>query len=96
MTASTGGVPDETQRPPEDLTEDEREQLRRAHIRLRKTSQDLEALLATPKMRGRWDPAPVPAEAMDGAKAELVKAYAKVWLLQRDLLGWDPPDGVEA
>ena len=83
-------------RRPEELTEDEREELRRAHIRLRKTSQDLEALLATPKMRGRWDPAPVPAEAMEGAKSELVKAYAKLWKLHCDLLGWEPPAGLDA
>ncbi|MEO7837054.1 MAG: hypothetical protein ABIS21_05380 [Acidimicrobiales bacterium] len=89
-------MPAEKARQPEELTEDEREELRRAHIRLRKTSQDLEALLATPKMRGRWDPAPVPAEAMDGARDELVKAYAKMWLLQRELLGWDLPGGVES
>lgn len=80
-------------RPPEELTEEDREALRRAHIRLRKTSQDLEAMLATPKMRGRWDPAPVPAEALEGARSELVKAYEKLWALQRDLLGWDPPGG---
>jgi hypothetical protein len=89
-------VPTQNGRQPEELTEDEREALRRAHIRLRKTSQDLEALLATPKMRGRWDPAPVPAEAMEGAKSELVKAYAKLWALQRDLLGWDLPAELEA
>lgn len=87
-------MPAESRRRPEELTEDEREELRRAHIRLRKTSQDLEALLATPKMRGRWDPAPVPEEAMEGARSELVKAYAKLWLLQRELLGWELPDGV--
>ena len=86
-------MPSPAPRQPEELTEEEREELRRAHIRLRKTSQDLEALLATPKMRGRWDPAPVPPEAMEGAKSELVKAYAKLWSLQRELLGWDvPPD----
>ncbi|MDP9402189.1 MAG: hypothetical protein M3P85_02405 [Actinomycetota bacterium] len=89
-------MPTQNARQPEELTEDEREALRRAHIRLRKTSQDLEALLATPKMRGRWDPAPVPAEAMEGAKSELVKAYAKLWVLQRDLLGWDLPAELEA
>ncbi len=88
-------MPADNARQPEELTEDEREELRRAHIRLRKTSQDLEALLATPKMRGRWDPAPVPAEAMEGAKSELVKAYRRLWLVQHDLLGWDLPQGLD-
>lgn len=89
-------MPPDAPRQPEELTEEDREQLRRAHIRLRKTSQDLEALLATPKMRGRWDPAPVPAEAMEGAKSELVKAYAKLWTLQHELLGWDLPAGLDS
>lgn len=88
-------MPPAAPRQPEELTEEEREELRRAHIRLRKTSQDLEALLATPKMRGRWDPAPVPPEAMEGAKSELVKAYAKLWHLQQDLLGWELPPGLD-
>lgn len=94
--ASTGAVPPDAPRQPEELSEEEREELRRAHIRLRKTSQDLEAMLATPKMRGRWDPAPVPPEALEGAKSELVKAYAKLWILHRDLLGWDLPAGLDA
>ncbi len=88
-------MPADAPRQPEELTEEEREKLRRAHIGLRKASQDLEALLATPKMRGRWDPAPVPAEAMEGAKSELVKAYTKLWNLQRDLLGWELPAGLD-
>lgn len=86
---------DDSPRRPEELTEDDREALRRAHIRLRKTSQDLEAMLATPKMRGRWDPAPVPPEALEGARSELVTAYSKLWALQRDLLGWELPPGLE-
>ncbi len=88
-------MPAQSPRRPEELTEEEREELRRAHIRLRKTSQDLEAMLATPKMRGRWDPVPVPEEALEGARSELVKAYARLWLLQQRLLGWDLPEGLE-
>ena len=82
-------------RQPQDLTDDEREQVRRAHVGLRKASQDLEALVATTKMRGRWEPAPVPEEAMDGARRELVRAYTKLWRLHHELLGWAVPDGVE-
>lgn len=88
-------MPDAPARPPEELTEEEREELRRAHIGLRKTSQDLEAMVAATKMRGRWDPAPVPEEALDGARRELVRAYRKVWRLQHELLGWDLPEGID-
>ena len=88
-------MPSDDGRRPEDLSEDDREALRRAHIFLRKTSQDLEAMVAPAKMRGRWDPVPVPEEALEGARSELVKAYRKLWFLQRDLLGWDVPPGTD-
>lgn len=82
-------------RRPEDLDDDERERVRRAHIRLRKASQDLEAFVAPQKMRGRWDPQAVPEEALDGARRELVEAYRRMWLLHAELLGWAAPAGVE-
>ncbi|MGH9282430.1 MAG: hypothetical protein ACRD0S_05785 [Acidimicrobiales bacterium] len=75
----------------EDLSADEAERLRRAHVRLRKASQDLEGFTAPPHQRGRWEPAPVPEEAMDAARAELAAAYQGVWTAYRELLGWDPP-----
>ena len=81
----------EQQRPPEDLTEEEAERVRRSHYRLRKASQDLEAFTAPKRMRGRWEPAPVPDEAMDAARAEMVTSYRDLWLAYQELLGWEPP-----
>ncbi|MGI8684315.1 MAG: hypothetical protein ACR2MO_04365 [Acidimicrobiales bacterium] len=81
-------------RSPQDLDEDEAEQLRRAHVRLRKASQDLEALTVPKRMKGRWDNAAVPDEAMGGARRELAAAYGAVWASYGGLLGWPaPPTG---
>ena len=79
-------------RSPQDLEAAEAERLRRAHMRLRKASQDVEAFTVPERMRGRWDNAPVPAEAMEAARAELVVAYRVLWEAYGDLLGWSPPD----
>ena len=81
-------------RQPQDLEEDEAERLRRCHVRLRKASQDLEAFTVPKRMRGRWDNAPVPAEAMDAARAELSAAYHALASAYEELLGWTvaPPD----
>lgn len=79
------------ERSPQDLSEEDAERVRRAHHRLRKASQDLEAFTAPRHMRGRWEPAPVPAEAMDAARAELEVAYRAVWDAYRELLGWAGP-----
>ncbi len=87
----TGPVPTPEDRPPEELAEEDAERLRRAHHRLRKASQDLEAFTAPRRMRGRWEPAPVPAEAMDAARSELATSYQALWELYRELLGWEPP-----
>jgi len=73
------------------LPDEDAERVRRAHLRLRKASQDLEAYTAPVAMRGRWDPAPVPDQAMAGARADLHAAYTALWSLYADLLGWDPP-----
>lgn len=78
-------------RQPQDLEDEESERLRRAHHRLRKASQDLEAFTAPRRMRGRWEPAPVPAEAMDAARAEMAIAWAALWREYADLLAWDQP-----
>ena len=75
-------------RQPQDLDEDEAERLRRGHFRLRKASQDLEAFTVPKRMRGRWDNAPVPAEAMDAARAELAAAYQALGAAYEELLGW--------
>ena len=81
-------------REPQDLDEDEAERLRRGHVRLRKASQDLEAFTVPKRMRGRWDNAPVPGEAMAAARAELVASYLALWAAYEELLGWTvtPPD----
>ena len=78
-------------RQPQDLGEEEAERLRRSHFRLRKASQDLEAFTAPKRMRGRWDNAPVPDEAMGAARTELIAAYQSLWLAYGELLGWEPP-----
>ncbi len=74
-------------RRPSELDEEERARLRRAHFRLRNASQALEALTASPKQRGRWDPAPPTDEALEGARAELRIAYDAVWALEAELFG---------
>ena len=81
------------ERLPQDLEHDESERLRRAHVRLRKASQDLEAFTVPVKMRGRWDNAPVPEEAMTAARAEVDRAYRALWEAYAELLGWNPPAG---
>lgn len=79
------------ERRPQELEEEEAERVRRGHVRLRKASQDLEAFTAPRRMRGRWDNAPVPDEAMDAARAELVASYRALWAVYGELLGWAPP-----
>ena len=78
---------------PEDLDADQAERLRRAHLRLRKASQDLEGFTAPPHQRGRWAPTPVPDEALDAARSELADAYRNLWSAYRELLGWEAPAG---
>ena len=80
---------------PEDVSEEDRERLRRAHHRLRRASQELEALLAPRSMRGRWEPVAAPAEVVETVRSDLVTAYAEVWRLHQELFGWDPPAGAE-
>ena len=78
-------------RQPQDLGEEDAERLRRAHGRLRKASQDLEAFTVPRRMRGRWDNAPVPDEAMNAARLELGAAYGALWAAYGELLGWPFP-----
>jgi hypothetical protein len=77
--ASAGG------RRPKDLDEAERARISRVHHRLRNASQALEALTASPKQRGRWDPAPPTDEALDAARSELREAYDAVWRVEGEL-----------
>ncbi|MEW6152428.1 MAG: hypothetical protein AB1673_00360 [Actinomycetota bacterium] len=74
-------------RSPEELDDDERARLSRAHHRLRNASQALEALTATPRQRGRWDPKAPTDEALAGARAELRAAWDAMWAAEAELLG---------
>lgn len=74
-------------RSPADLSDEERARLSRAHHRLRNASQALEALTASPKQRGRWDPKPPTDEALEAARTELRTAWDAVWRLEAELLG---------
>ncbi len=78
-------------RAPQDLSQEERQRLHRAHQRLRNASQALEALTVVVPMRGRWDARPAPAEAVAAASADLQQAVEEVWQAQRELLHWAPP-----
>ncbi len=80
-------------RRPEDLTADERTKLHRAHQWLRNASSALEALTATDPIPRRWDPAPAPDEALDGARADFRNAYAAIVRHHQDLFGWDDSVG---
>jgi hypothetical protein len=74
-------------RRPEQLTDEERARLSRAHFRLRNASQALEALTASQKQRGRWEPTPPTDEALEAARTELRTAYEAVWRIEAELLG---------
>lgn len=81
----------ETQRSPEELSEEERQQLHRAHQQLRNASKGLEELTATEPAKGRWANTPAPPEVLESAQRELHQACETVWATQRDLLGLEPP-----
>ena len=76
-----------------ELSEDSRELIRRAHHRLRKASQELEALIAPRSMRGRWEPVVAPPEVIDNVRSELSAAWAELGRLHHELLGWTPEGG---
>jgi hypothetical protein len=76
---------------PEELTEDERRQLRRAHERLRTATQEVQALVATDPIKNRWAPEPAPPEILDAARRELQTAWEELTRSYRELLGWEPP-----
>lgn len=77
-------------RPPEELTDDERRRLRRAHERLRAAVQSIQALVATEPISRRWEPEPAPPEIVEGARAELNAAWEELERCYLELLGWDP------
>lgn len=74
---------------PEELTEDERRQLRRAHERLRTATQEVMSLVATEPIKNRWEPEPAPPEILDAARAELQTAWDELGRSYRELLGWE-------
>ncbi len=73
----------------DDLSEEDRELIRRAHLRLRKASQELEELVAPRSMRGRWEPVVAPPEAIDAVRSELSAAYRELGRLHHELMGWE-------
>lgn len=77
----------------EQLTAEDRERIRRAHVRLRNASSAVEALIATEQLRGRWAPEPATPEALEGARRDLHRAYEALLRLDQELLGWGPPGG---
>ena len=79
-------------RSPEDLGEEERERIRRAHHRLRKASQEMESLTAPGTLRGRWEPVPAPPEVMETVRAELARAWRDLWVVHNEVLGWELPE----
>jgi len=77
-----------------DLSPEERIRLRRAHERLRTASQELQALVATDPIKGRWAPEPAPAPILAAAHQELHRAYATLAADHVQILG--QPDEAEA
>ena len=76
---------------PQELTEDERRRLRRAHERLRTAAQEMQALVATDPIKNRWEPEPAPPEILDAARRELQTAWDELTRGYRELLDWEPP-----
>ena len=74
---------------PEELTEDERRQLRRAHERLRTATFEVMALVATEPIKNRWAPEPAPPEILDASRSELQAAWDELGSRYRELLGWE-------
>ncbi|MGH4007170.1 MAG: hypothetical protein ACRDTH_03195 [Pseudonocardiaceae bacterium] len=83
----------DARRKPEELSEEQRQQLHRAHQRLRNASHALEALTVVEPVRGRWVATPVPAEAFDAAQNDLHDACQEFWRAQREILCCEPPAG---
>lgn len=74
---------------PEELTDDQRRQLRRAHERVRTATRELMALVATEPIKNRWQPEPAPPEILAAARQELQTAWDELMRGYRELLGWD-------
>lgn len=74
---------------PEDLSEEERRQLRRAHERVRTATYEVMALVATEPIKNRWAPEPAPPEILDAARGELQTAWDELGRSYSELLGWE-------
>lgn len=83
----------DARRKPEELSEEQRQQLHRAHQRLRNASHALEALTVVEPVRGRWVATPVPDDAFEAAQNDLHDACQKFWRAQQELLQCEPPAG---
>lgn len=70
-----------------DPSQEARTRLRVSHGRLRTASKDLESLLATEPVKGRWDAGAVPPEVLDAARRELGEAYSRLTACHAELLG---------
>jgi hypothetical protein len=74
-----------------DPSQEDRTRLRVSHGRLRAASKDLESLLVTDPIKGRWDAGSVPAEVLDAARGELGEAYARLTACHTQILVFAPP-----
>jgi len=70
-----------------DPSQEDRTRLRVSHGRLRTASKDLESLLVTEPIKGRWDAGAVPAEVLDAARRELGEAYVRLTACHAEILG---------
>jgi hypothetical protein len=76
---------------PDELDDDARQRLHRAHQRLRNASQAFEALTVIEKVKGRWSATPAPPEALEAAGSELSQSYQELWVILDELLSLSPP-----
>lgn len=83
-------APDRAPRSVADLTSDQREQLERAHRRLREAVEAYDRFLGGPLERYGDVPAH-DAGAMARAQAEVERAEAELWRLREEFLGWARP-----
>jgi hypothetical protein len=80
-------------RKPEELSKEQRQQLHRAHQRLRNASHALEALTVVEPVRGRWVATPAPADVLEAAQNDLHDAGQELWRAHQELLRCDVPAG---
>jgi hypothetical protein len=73
-----------------DPSQEDRTRLRVSHGRLRTASKELESLIVTEPIKGRWDAGSVPVEVLDAARDELSEAYARLVACHTEILGVGP------